>query len=109
MQIGGGGGTQSRLSSRNASETRIQRHVERLAADTSSIFGRSLLLFIECTIEASADPTAVIRNVRQFISGEQTSFVNCRARIILRIEKAKRKSKKYVCRHEEFSRKKWRR
>ncbi|KAH7700049.1 Protein Sprint, partial [Aphelenchoides avenae] len=55
---------------------RIQKYVESLAADETTVFGATLQRFIECTVEAEeSDPYVVIRNVRQFLNGIKNYLV----------------------------------
>uniref|UniRef100_A0A1I7YVT0 SH2 domain-containing protein n=1 Tax=Steinernema glaseri TaxID=37863 RepID=A0A1I7YVT0_9BILA len=55
---------------------RIQSYVEKLAQDSSTVFGATLQRFIECTLESvECDPHVVIRNVRQFLNGIKNYLV----------------------------------
>ncbi|KIH53039.1 Ras association domain protein, partial [Ancylostoma duodenale] len=48
----------------------------RLAQDESTVFGATLKRFIECTVQSEeADPSVVVRNVRQFINGIKNYLV----------------------------------
>uniref|UniRef100_A0A915CWH4 Ras-associating domain-containing protein n=1 Tax=Ditylenchus dipsaci TaxID=166011 RepID=A0A915CWH4_9BILA len=54
----------------------LQKYVEYLAADESTMFGSTLHRFIECTIESEeTDPSVVIRRVRQFLNGMKNYLV----------------------------------
>ncbi|CAI4222896.1 unnamed protein product [Auanema sp. JU1783] len=54
----------------------IQHYVEKLAQDSTTIFGATLRRFIECTVESDeADPSVVFRNVRQFLTGIKNYLV----------------------------------
>ncbi|KAK5975594.1 Vacuolar sorting protein 9 and Ras-association domain containing protein [Trichostrongylus colubriformis] len=65
-----------RKSSQAESSAAIQSYVERLAEDESTVFGATLKRFIECTVQSEeADPSVVVRNVRQFINGIKNYLV----------------------------------
>ncbi|EYC36249.1 hypothetical protein Y032_0916g3030, partial [Ancylostoma ceylanicum] len=65
-----------RKSSQAESSTALQSYVERLAQDESTVFGATLKRFIECTVQSEeADPSVVVRNVRQFINGIKNYLV----------------------------------
>uniref|UniRef100_A0A915CW42 SH2 domain-containing protein n=1 Tax=Ditylenchus dipsaci TaxID=166011 RepID=A0A915CW42_9BILA len=54
----------------------LQKYVEYLAADESTMFWSTLHRFIECTIESEeTDPSVVIRRVRQFLNGMKNYLV----------------------------------
>ncbi|PIO60979.1 hypothetical protein TELCIR_17512, partial [Teladorsagia circumcincta] len=65
-----------RKTSQAESSAAIQSYVERLAEDESTVFGATLRRFIECTVQSEeADPSVVVRNVRQFINGIKNYLV----------------------------------
>ncbi|VDM68466.1 unnamed protein product [Strongylus vulgaris] len=65
-----------RKTSQTDSSTALQSYVERLAEDESTVFGATLKRFIECTVQSEeADPSVVVRNVRQFINGIKNYLV----------------------------------
>ncbi|KAK6029653.1 Ras association domain protein [Ostertagia ostertagi] len=65
-----------RKTSQAESSAAIQSYVERLAEDESTVFGATLKRFIECTVQSEeADPSVVVRNVRQFINGIKNYLV----------------------------------
>ncbi|VDK80800.1 unnamed protein product [Cylicostephanus goldi] len=65
-----------RKTSQAESSAALQSYVERLAEDESTVFGATLKRFIECTVQSEeADPSVVVRNVRQFINGIKNYLV----------------------------------
>ncbi|CAJ0592020.1 unnamed protein product [Cylicocyclus nassatus] len=65
-----------RKTSQSDSSAALQSYVERLAEDESTVFGATLKRFIECTVQSEeADPSVVVRNVRQFINGIKNYLV----------------------------------